>query len=100
VRRYKLLASHPSGKPVPDKKTKATAVPSWVDDPFVEDSAIEVPPRRQSSKGVRYVAFKTLEWRATTSKGPPSSLVQLRNTVWTGVTRDTMPIPVMSRCSN
>jgi hypothetical protein len=61
----KMLAYRdPSGKPVPDKKTKATAVPSWVDDPFVEDSATEVPPRRQSSKSVRYVAFKTLEWRA------------------------------------
>jgi hypothetical protein len=30
-----------------------------------------------------------------TSKGPPSSLVQLRTAVWTGVTRDTMPIADM-----
>jgi len=29
-----------------------------------------------------------LSWR---KKGPPSSLVQLRNAVWTGVTRDTKP---------
>jgi hypothetical protein len=28
-----------------------------------------------------------------TSKGLPSSLVQLRSAVWTGVTRDTMPLP-------
>jgi hypothetical protein len=52
----------PSGKPVPDKRTKATAVPSWVDDPFVEDSANEVPPQRRT-KSARYVAFKSLGWR-------------------------------------
>jgi hypothetical protein len=28
-----------------------------------------------------------------TSKGPPSSLIQLRTAVWTGDTRDTMPNP-------
>jgi hypothetical protein len=31
-----------------------------------------------------------------TSKGLPSSLVQLRTAVWTGVTRDTMPTPTLS----
>jgi hypothetical protein len=59
----KLLAFRdPSGNPVPDKRTKATAVPSWVDDPFVEDSAIEVPPQHRSNSA-RYVAFKSLGWR-------------------------------------
>jgi phosphoglycerate dehydrogenase-like enzyme len=34
-----------------------------------------------------------------TSKGPPSSLVELRTAVWTGVTRDTMPLPnVLCTC--
>jgi hypothetical protein len=32
-----------------------------------------------------------------TSKGLPSSLVQLRSAVWTGDTRDTRPQPVISR---
>jgi len=31
-------------------------------------------------------------------KGLPSSLVQLRTAVWTGVTRDTMPLADVSRC--
>jgi len=31
----------------------------------------------------------------STSKGPPSSLVELRIAVWTGVTRDTRPISAM-----
>jgi hypothetical protein len=30
--------------------------------------------------------------KVPTSKGPPSSLVQLRIAVWTGDTRDTLPI--------
>jgi hypothetical protein len=32
-------------------------------------------------------------------EGPPSSLVQLRNAVWTGVTRDTRPNVVLNGCS-
>src|SRR6516162_3991347 len=31
------------------------------------------------------------------SKGLPSSLVQLRTAVWTGVTRDTTPLPTIRR---
>ena len=31
--------------------------------------------------------------RTLAGRGPPSSLVQLRTAVWTGVTRDTMPLP-------
>jgi len=33
----------------------------------------------------------------STSKGPPSSLVELRIAVWTGVTRDTRPISAIGR---
>jgi Protein kinase domain len=52
----------PSGQPVPDKRTRATAVPSWATDPFADDAAAELAPQRQSSD-VRYVAFKSLTWR-------------------------------------
>jgi hypothetical protein len=52
----------PSGTPVPDKRTMATAVPSWVDDPFSDGSATESAPKRQSANA-RYVAFKSLGWR-------------------------------------
>jgi Protein kinase domain len=52
----------PSGTPVPDKRTRATAVPSWADDPFSDVSAAEdVPQRRNTNE--RYVAFKSLGWR-------------------------------------
>ena len=36
--------------------------------------------------------FEASSYTAT-PKGQPSSLVQLRTAVWTGVTRDTRPIP-------
>lgn len=52
----------PSGQPVPDKRTKATAVPNWVDDPFLDNSATAGAPQR-AGKGARYVAFKSLGWR-------------------------------------
>ena len=52
----------PSGKPVPDKRTMATAVPSWVGDPFSDDSPTESAPQRQS-ESVQYAAFKSLGWR-------------------------------------
>jgi hypothetical protein len=38
----------PSGKPVPDKRTKATAVPSWIDDPFLDDSPTDSASQRRS----------------------------------------------------
>ena len=50
------------GSPVPDKRTKATAVPSWADDPFVENAATDGALRRQSNDD-GYVAFKSLGWR-------------------------------------
>jgi hypothetical protein len=52
----------PSGKPVHDKRTKATAVPDWVVDPFVDASLWNGAPQRRT-KGARYVAFKWLGWR-------------------------------------
>jgi hypothetical protein len=52
----------PLGSPVPDKRTKATAVPSWADDPFTDNSATDAAPRRRS-KDDGYVAFKSLGWR-------------------------------------
>jgi len=53
----------PTGNPVHDKRTKATAVPSWADDPFPADMSRDgATPRRR--EGVRYAAFKTLSWRA------------------------------------
>ena len=58
-----LAYRDPSGVPVPDKRTKSTAVPSWADDPFRDHSAPDVTaPNR--SPNVRYVAFKPLRWRA------------------------------------
>jgi hypothetical protein len=55
-----LAYRDPSGKPVPDTRRRAMAVPSWVDDPFQDDPATEAPRR---SKSARYVAFKSLGWR-------------------------------------
>jgi hypothetical protein len=52
----------PSGNPVRDKRTRATAVPSWAEDPFVDNSADDGAPQRRSGDG-GYVAFKMLGWR-------------------------------------
>lgn len=52
----------PSGNPVPDKRTQATAVPSWLDDPFADDSSTQAAPQR-GRKQMPYVAFKPLAWR-------------------------------------
>ena len=52
----------PSGTPVPDKRTKATAVPSWVDDPFLDDSPAEAR-RSAETRTSSMSAFKSLGWR-------------------------------------
>ena len=47
-------------------------------------------PLEENAGGKRF-DFELEVGPLPTSKGPPSSLVQLRTAVWTGVTRDTMP---------
>jgi hypothetical protein len=49
----------PAGAPTPDRRTRATAVPPWIEDPFQDEAQVERPPTARLAAN-RYKAFKCL----------------------------------------